>query len=68
MDGGTLCDRGCLFFVEEAVLEGAGKKKGYLSQTANLFVNLKSNTMKNTLQRYDFWGELQTLTAKNLVI
>ena len=23
-------------------------KKGYLSQTANLFVNLKSNTMKNT--------------------
>ena len=27
-------------------------KKGYLSQTANLFVNLKSNTMKNTLQRY----------------
>ena len=25
-------------------------KKGYLSQTANLFVNLKSNTMKNTLQ------------------
>ena len=27
MDGGTLCDRGCLFFVEEAVLEGAGKKK-----------------------------------------
>ncbi len=29
-------------------------KKGYLSQTANLFVNLKSNTMKNTLQRYSF--------------
>ena len=27
-------------------------KKGYLSQTANLFVNLKSNTMKNTLQIY----------------
>ena len=25
-------------------------KKGYLSQTANLFVNLKSNTMKNTVQ------------------
>nr|DAO06513.1 MAG TPA: hypothetical protein [Caudoviricetes sp.] len=29
-----------------------GIKKGHLSQTANLFVNLKSNTMKNTLQIY----------------
>ena len=28
-----------------------GIKKGYLSQTANLFVNLKSNTMKDTVQR-----------------
>ena len=26
-------------------------KKRLSSQTANLFVNLKSNTMKNTLQR-----------------
>ncbi len=30
-------------------------KKGYLSQTANLFVNLKSNTMKNTLQSPSFF-------------
>jgi hypothetical protein len=29
---------------------GYKKKEGHLSQTANLF-NLKSNTMKNTLQR-----------------
>ena len=35
-------------------------KKGYLSQTANLFVNLKSNTMKNTLQMYMFSANLQT--------
>jgi len=33
-------------------------KKGYLSQTANLFVNLKSNTMKNTLQSYSILGML----------
>ena len=36
-------------------------KKGYLSQTANLFVNLKSNTMKNTLQRYGHFGNLQII-------
>ena len=34
-------------------------KKGYLSQTANLFVNLKSNTMKNTLQIYGLLRILQ---------
>ena len=38
-----------------------GIKKGYLSQTANLFVNLKSNTMKNTVQIY---GLLSTLRIK----
>ena len=38
-------------------------KKGYLSQTANLFVNLKSNTMKNTLQRYGHFGNLQIIGA-----
>ena len=37
-----------------------GIKKGYLSQTANLFVNLKSNTMKNTLQIYGLSVEWQT--------
>ena len=36
-------------------------KKGYLSQTANLFVNLKSNTMKNTLQIYGHFGNLQII-------
>ena len=36
-------------------------KKGYLSQTANLFVNLKSNTMKNTLRIYGHFGNLQII-------
>ena len=40
-----------------------GIKKGYLSQTANLFVNLKSNTMKNTLQMYGVSGYLQNIRA-----
>ena len=42
-------------------------KKGYLSQTANLFVNLKSNTMKNTLQRYGLSGYLQIIQIKKYV-
>ena len=37
-----------------------GIKKGYLSQTANLLVNLK-NTMKNTLQIYGHFGNLQII-------
>ena len=41
-------------------------KKGYLSQTANLFVNLKSNTMKNTLQRYGLLINLQIIQLKNM--
>ena len=40
-------------------------KKGYLSQTANLFVNLKSNTMKNTLQRYGLSAYLQIFGVSN---
>ena len=39
-------------------------KKGYLSQTANLFVNLKSNTMKNTLQIYGVLRYLQINQVK----
>ena len=39
-------------------------KKGYLSQTANLFVNLKSNTMKNTLQMYGFFVGFQIMGHK----
>ena len=42
-------------------------KKGYLSQTANLFVNLKSNTMKNTLQRYSIPGIIQYFFWKSIV-
>ena len=32
------------------------------------FVNLKSNTMKNTMQRYGFLWDLQILDEKNDVI
>ena len=42
-------------------------KKGYLSQTANLFVNLKSNTMKNTLQCYSIPGIIQYFFWKSFV-
>jgi len=42
-------------------------KKGYLSQTANLFVNLKSNTMKNTLQSYSISGIIQYFFWKSIV-
>ncbi|RGZ36007.1 hypothetical protein DW991_15755 [Bacteroides thetaiotaomicron] len=45
-----------------------GHKKGYLSQTANLFVNLKSNTMKNTLQRYGLSAYLQIIGAKQGIL
>ena len=44
-----------------------GIKKGYLSQTANLFVNLKSNTMKNTLQSYSIPGIIQYFFWKSVV-
>ena len=43
-------------------------KKGYLSQTANLFVNLKSNTMKNTLQRYGLSAYLQIFGVKQRIL
>jgi hypothetical protein len=42
-------------------------KKGYLSQTANLFVNLKSNTMKNTLQSYSIPDIIQYFFWKSVV-
>ena len=45
-----------------------GIKKGYLSQTANLFVNLKSNTMKNTLQRYGLSAYLQIFGVKQRIL
>ena len=43
-------------------------KKGYLSQTAYLFVNLKSNTMKNTLQRYGLSAYLQIFGVKQRIL
>ena len=43
-------------------------KKGYLSQTANLFVNLKSNTMKNTVQIYGLLSTLQIKQEKRDVL
>ena len=43
-------------------------KKGYLSQTANLLVNLKSNTMKNTVQRYVLAGDIQILAGNQQIL
>ncbi|MBT9875267.1 hypothetical protein GPL06_21205 [Bacteroides salyersiae] len=48
--GTLLCLYNCYTHLKNKYFTGI--KKGYLSQTANLFVNLKSNTMKNTLQIY----------------
>ena len=42
------------------------KKKGY--RCSPTFVNLKSNTMKNTLQRYSFSFNLQTIGQKKIRI
>ena len=36
-----------------------GTKKRRLSHDNQSFVNLKSNTMKNTMQRYGFFLDLQ---------
>ncbi len=41
------------------------KKRAPLSPT---FVNLKSNTMKNTLQRYGLLRNLQTFQAEKYVL
>ena len=41
------------------------KKRAPLSPT---FVNLKSNTMKNTVQRYGFRGNLQIIQGKKYVL
>ena len=41
------------------------KKRAPLSPT---FVNLKSNTMKNTVQRYGFPGNLQIIQGKTYVL
>ena len=42
------------------------KKKEY--RCTPTFVNLKSNTMKNTMQRYGFFVNLQVLRLKNYVL
>ena len=44
---------------------GYGQKKG-ATPCSNL-VNLKSNTMKNTVQRYGFWVNLQINWVENYV-
>ncbi|RGI01879.1 hypothetical protein DW683_10035 [Bacteroides sp. AM25-34] len=43
-------------------------KKRLSSQTANLFVNLKSNTMKNTLQIYGHLLKIQVLESNQCVL
>ena len=66
------CRKGCIVANAVAEILGVGvhssdkgKKNGVPPYT-NL-VNLKSNTMKNTLQRYDISRNLQTFLRKNSV-
>ena len=63
--GTLLCLYNCYTHLKNKYFTGI--KKGYLSQTANLFVNLKSNTMKNTLQRYSIPGIIQYFFWKSIV-
>ena len=55
--------KSCLWKVKETY--GQKKKEQRLAPT---FVNLKSNTMKNTVQRYGFFGYLQIFWVKICVI
>ena len=64
--GTLLCLYNCYTHLKNKYFTGI--KKGYLSQTANLFVNLKSNTMKNTLQRYGLSAYLQISGAKRSIL
>ena len=64
--GTLLCLYNCYTHLKNKYFTGI--KKGYLSQTANLFVNLKSNTMKNTLQRYGLSAYLQIIGAKQGIL
>ena len=53
------------FLFGDAALAYGHKKRAPLSPT---FVNLKSNTMKNTLQRYGGWNNLQIIQGKKCVL
>ena len=64
--GTLLCLYNCYTHLKNKYFTGI--KKGYLSQTANLFVNLKSNTMKNTLQRYGLSAYLQISGAERSIL
>ena len=64
--GTLLCLYNCYTHLKNKYFTGI--KKGYLSQTANLFVNLKSNTMKNTLQRYGLSAYLQIFGVKQRIL
>ena len=46
------CNREVLFFLSNEDYMGKGYKIKKEQRLAPTFVNLKSNTMKNTLQRY----------------
>jgi hypothetical protein len=43
------------------------KKKGLSHDNHNLNVNLKSNTMKNTVQRYGLFFNLPNLSKKKII-
>ena len=43
-------------------------KKGYLPRQPIFFINLKSNTMKNTLQRYGFVEVMQIMSLCSAIL
>ena len=43
-------------------------KKGYPPGQPIFFINLKSNTMKNTLQRYGFVGVMQIMSLCSAIL
>ena len=42
------------------------QKKEGLSHDNPIFINLKSNTMKNTMQKYCFYSKYANICAKNM--
>ena len=44
------------------------KKRLSISDSQSFFVNLKSNTMKNTVQRYVLAGDIQILVGNQWIL
>ncbi len=53
--------------IKDGAIFHMGIKKAHLPRRA-IFVNLKSNTMKNTVQMYGFSGNLQIYKSNQRVL